>query len=181
MIIPMIQKKSGKTVYKNPWMEVTEDAVVFQNGHEGIFGVVHKDHFALIIPFDGENFHLVKQYRYPTGSYSVEFPQGKHEEADNSDHLSLARAELAEETGLSAGKLEKIGFMFEAPGYSDQGFHIYLATQLESGQSSPDLTEADIEHTSLSKSELEEAIADGSITDAPTIAAYGLANIKGLV
>lgn len=174
----MIKKKSGKVVYKNPWMEVTEDQVVFQNGHEGIYGVVHKDHFALVIPYDGEHFHLVKQYRYAPQTYSIEFPQGKHEGEDNSDHQKLAQAELIEETGFKAGSLEQIGFMLEAPGYSDQGFYIYLATELEHGEKKPDLTEADLEHITMTNQELEEAILTGKITDAPTIAAYGLLKIK---
>ena len=177
----MIKKKSGKIVYQNPWMEVSEDQVIFQNGHEGIYGVVHKDHFALIIPFDGEKFHFVEQYRYPTQTNSIEFPQGKHEGKDNSDHSSLAQAELAEETGFTAKSMKQIGFMHEAPGYSDQGFYIYLATDLNLGKKKPDITEADLQHIEMSKEELETAIADGRITDAPTIAAYGLAKIKNLV
>ncbi|MDA1079955.1 MAG: NUDIX hydrolase [bacterium] len=177
----MIKRKSGKTVYKNPWMEVREDQVIFQNGHEGIYGVVHKDHFALIIPFDGEKFHLVKQYRYAPQTYSIEFPQGKHEDADNSDHQKLAQAELAEELGFTSDAMQKIGFMLEAPGYSDQGFHIYLATNLKSGEKKFDKTEAGLEHIQMTKDELEKAITDGSIVDAPTIAAYGLLKLKNVV
>ncbi|MEX0895382.1 MAG: NUDIX hydrolase [Patescibacteria group bacterium] len=177
----MIKKKSGKVVYQNPWMEVREDQVVFQNGHEGIYGVVHKDHFALIIPFDGEKLHLVKQYRYAPQTYSIEFPQGKHENEDNSDHHKLAQAELAEETGFVADSMKKIGFMLEAPGYSDQGFHIYFATDLKHGEKRPDKTEADLEHIQMTKDELEEFIANGNITDAPTIASYGLLKVKKLI
>ena len=177
----MIKRKSGKIVYKNPWMEVSEDEVVFQNGHEGIYGVVHKDHFALIIPFDGEKFHLVKQYRYAPQTHSIEFPQGKHENKDNSDHHRLAQAELVEETGFTASSMKQIGFMFIAPGYSNQGFYIYLATALKAGEKKLDLTEADLEHIQMTKEELEEAISDGKITDAPTIASYGLAKMKNLI
>lgn len=177
----MIKRKSGKVVYKNPWMEVREDQVVFENGHEGIYGIVHKDHFALIIPFDGEKFHLVKQYRYAPQVYSVEFPQGKHEGEDNFDHRKLAQAELAEETGFTADSMKKIGFMLEAPGYSDQGFHIYFATDLSSGEKGLDVTEADLERMEMTQDELEKAIANGKITDAPTIASYGLLKIKNLI
>ena len=177
----MIEKISGEIVYKNPWMEVREDKVRFQNGHEGIYGVVHKDHFALIIPFDGKNFHLVRQYRYAPQTYSIEFPQGKHENEDNSDHQRLAQAELAEETGFTSDSMQKIGFMLEAPGYSDQGFHIYFATSLNSGERNLDKTESDMEHIQMTKDELEQAIAEGKITDAPTIASYGLLKIKNLI
>jgi len=122
----MIKQLASKTVYKNSWMSVYEDEVEFVNGHKGVYGVVDKTHFSLIIPFDGNKFHLVKQYRYPIRKDSIEFPQGKHENGRDSDPLDIARAELREETGLEAGKIVCIGFLNQAPGFSTQGFYISL-------------------------------------------------------
>ena len=176
----MIKKKSSKTVYKNPWMEVKEDKVEFSNGHEGIYGHVLKDEFALIIPYDGEKFYLVKQYRYPIQEYSIEFPQGAHEDEKGTKPLELAQAELQEETGYSANIMEEIGYMKEAPGYCNQGFHIYFATDLVEGDSDLEDTEVGLEKVSMTRSELEQKIMSGDITDAPTIAAYGLLKLKNL-
>lgn len=170
----MIKKLSSKIVYQNPWMVVREDQVEFANGHQGIYGMVDKADFALIIPFDGEKFHLVKQYRYATQQYSTEFPQGKHENAAAISPLELAKAELKEETGLVAGKVEEIGFLHEAPGYSNQGFHIFLATELTQTERALEVTEADLEQLTMTVDELEAAIKSGVITDSPTIAAYTL-------
>ena len=47
----------GRIVYQNPWMKVREDVVEFPNGKRGIYGLVEKDDFSLIIPFDGEKFY----------------------------------------------------------------------------------------------------------------------------
>jgi 8-oxo-dGTP pyrophosphatase MutT (NUDIX family) len=170
----MIKQLSTKIVYQNPWMIVREDEVEFANHHRGIFGVVDKADFALIIPFDGHNFHLVKQYRYPIHQWSIEFPQGKHEEVQNESADRLAQAELLEETGLKAGHLEHLGFFHEAPGYSNQGFHIFLATDLTQSQKRLDITEVGLESVTFTAAELETAIIIGKITDAPTISAYGL-------
>lgn len=177
----MIKKLDTKIVYKNPWMTVREDTIAFSNGHKGIFGVVEKDHFALIIPFDGLHFHLVQQFRYATGEQSIEFPQGKHETSSAITPQDLANAELEEEIGLVASEMIEIGFLYEAPGYSTQGFHIFFATTLSSGQKNPDETEVDLIHCKMTAEEFEQAVLNGKITDAPTISAYGLLKMKKLV
>jgi 8-oxo-dGTP pyrophosphatase MutT (NUDIX family) len=174
----MIKQLTTKIVYQNPWMKVLEDEVEFQNGHKGIYGVVDKSDFALIIPFDGKKFHLVKQYRYPTKQESIEFPQGKHENNPDEDSIHMARTELLEETGFEARKLTHIGFLHEAPGYSNQGFHIYLATQLTKKETKLDVTEAGLERLELTLQEFLQAIKNSEITDAPTISAYGLLIVK---
>lgn len=174
----MTKQLSTKIVYQNSWMKVLEDEVEFQNGHKGIYGVVDKSDFALIIPFDGKKFHLVKQYRYPTKQESIEFPQGKHEDNPDEDPYLMAQAELLEEIGFEAGELQHIGFLHEAPGYSNQGFHVYLATDLVRKETKLDLTEAGLERLELTLQEFSQAIDSGEITDAPTISAYGLLVIK---
>jgi ADP-ribose pyrophosphatase len=174
----MIRQLSSKIVYKNPWMTVKEDEVEFANGHKGIYGVVDKSDFALIIPYDGKFFHLVKQFRYPTKQESVEFPQGKHEGTSDANSLELAKAELLEETGLKAKTMTHLGFFHEAPGYSNQGFHIYLATDLIQKENNLDVTEVGLEKMTMSINEFEQAVSNGKITDAPTISAYGLLKIK---
>ena len=60
-----MQTLSSRQVYANPWMTVREDAVRRDDGSDGIFGVIDKPTAAVVIPFDGERFHLVEQFRYP--------------------------------------------------------------------------------------------------------------------
>jgi ADP-ribose pyrophosphatase len=177
----MIKKLSSKIVYENPWMTVREDEVEFGNQHRGIYGVVDKSDFALIIPFDGVHLYLVKQYRYPIKESSLEFPQGKHEDDPNANPLDLARAELLEETGLVANIIKEIGFLHEAPGYSSQGFHIFIATDLIEGNNQPDITEDDLESIKVTIVEFEEMVKTGEILDAPTVSAFGLLKINRII
>jgi len=129
-----ISTTSTKVVYENRWMKVREDAVQFPDGSSGIYGVVDKEDFALIIPrHDNGDFQLVQQYRYPVEGRYWEFPQGSWETRPGTDPALVALGELEEETGLRSNSLVKLGHLFEAYGYSNQGFHIYLADQLESG------------------------------------------------
>ncbi len=177
----MIKKLSTKIVYENKWMKVKEDEVEFSNGHKGIYGVVDKSDFVLIIPFDGKSFHLVEQFRYPVKQNSIEFPQGKHEDDPNKDPLKLAKAELSEETGLVAKDMIQVGFLYNAPGYSNQGFHIYFATSLTQKENDLEITEAGLKRVIMDQNKLEKAITEGDITDAPTISAYGLLRLKNLL
>ncbi len=52
-------------MYANRWMAVREDQILRHDGTYGIYGVVQKPDFALIIPYADGGFHLVEQYRYP--------------------------------------------------------------------------------------------------------------------
>ena len=129
-----IRKLSRRTVYKNRWMKVHEDAVGFPDGSEGIYGVVDKEDFALIVPRHGEGrYQLVQQYRYPVGGRFWEFPQGSWETRPGSNPEEVALGELEEETGLRASSLVRLGHLYEAYGYSNQGFHVFLATGLREG------------------------------------------------
>ena len=65
-----------REVYANQWMTVREDSVRRADGSTGIYGVVDKPDYALIIPLDGERVRLVEQFRYPIGMRRWEFPQG---------------------------------------------------------------------------------------------------------
>lgn len=170
-----VQKLSRRTVYENRWMKVHEDAVRFSNGSEGIYGVVDKDDFALIVPLheDGR-FQLVQQYRYPVGARFWEFPQGSWETDQEVDPEELALGELQEETGFRANSMTKLGHLFEAYGFSNQGFHVFLATQLTPGAVKRDTEEQGMQTSAFSRNEINEMIQSGQIKDAPTIAALGL-------
>lgn len=168
----MIRTLSSQQKYRNAWLSVREDEVEFENGHRGIYGVIEKSDFVVVIPFDGEHFYLVQQYRYPLGQELLEFPQGKHENNPTEDPASLAAAELEEETGLRAGKLEHIGIFHPAPGHLQQVGHIYLATELVQGEQKLDPTEADLQVHKVSSEELKRLVGENSITDGPTLVAY---------
>ncbi len=130
-----IRKLSRMTVYKNLWMQVHEDAVRFPDGSEGIYGLVDKPDFALIIPrHDDGRFQLVQQYRYPVRGRYWEFPQGSWEGEQNADLEHVALSELEEETGFKAKSLTKLGHLFEAYGFANQGFDVYLAEELTPGE-----------------------------------------------
>lgn len=97
-----IRRIKEHTDYENRFVTVHFDDVEFPNGAQGRYtrittgtglGVIAVPYTNVRgIPYLG----LVRQYRYPVGDFTLEFPRG------GSDDLSLAEAarELVEETGL---------------------------------------------------------------------------------
>jgi ADP-ribose pyrophosphatase len=95
--------------------------------------------------------------------------------------MEMARGELREETGLDAAKMTYVGHLFEACGYSNQGYHIFLATGLRLGDADPEHEEQDLVTGEFTLSEVERMIRDGEIKDATTVAALGLLRLKDLL
>jgi ADP-ribose pyrophosphatase len=93
----------------------------------------------------------------------------------------MARGELREETGLDAARMTYVGHLFEACGYSNQGFHIFLATGLRHGDADREHEEQDLVTGDFTLSEVERMICDGQIKDATTVAALGLLRLKRLL
>lgn len=162
-----------------------EDAVVREDGSTGVYGVVEKPHFGLVIAAERNGFWLVEQFRHPVGRRAWEFPQGTWSvgsqgegegegAGDDGTPEALARAELAEETGLRATGLRHLGHLDLAPGLSTQEFDVWLATGLSAGPTAREATEADMRHEFVTETELRAMIRDGRFTDGPSLAAYSL-------
>ena len=77
--------------------------------------------------------------------------------------MEMARGELREETGLDAALVTYVGHLFEACGYSNQGFHIFLATGLRRGNADLEREEQDLVTREFTLSEVERMIRDGGL------------------
>lgn len=172
-----IETLGSREVYRNRWMTVREDTIRRPDGSTGIYGVVCKVDFALIIPYEHGTFHLVEQYRYPVRAQSLEFPQGAWETRADASPEAVAAGELQEETGLVAGRMTHLGRLFEAPGYSNQGMHVFLAEDLARGPQKLEQEEAGLVCTQVTVREFEARVREGRIQDASTLAAYALLRV----
>ncbi|WP_075184589.1 NUDIX domain-containing protein [Teredinibacter haidensis] len=176
-----IETLDSKVVYQNKWMKVREDRIKRLSGSEGIFGVIEKPDFVVIIPIQDGFVHIVEQYRYPVEKRFWEFPQGSWEDDPEVDHALLAAGELQEETGLVSKDMMYLGHQYLAYGYSNQGYHIYVARDLEFTSTHLDTEEEGLITKKVSVHEFEKMILSGLIKDATTVNAYGLAKLKGAI
>lgn len=167
-----VETISSRQVYANSWMTVREDRIRRADGTDGVYGVVDKPTYALVIPRDGDRLHLVEQFRYPVGRRRWEFPAGTAPDRADADPADLAVRELQEETGLVAARMELIGRLDVAPGMSSQRGTVWLASGLTAGPTRREASEQDMRSAWFRAAEVEAMAARGEITDAQTLAAY---------
>jgi ADP-ribose pyrophosphatase len=165
---------STRVVYENRWMRLHEDRLERADGSRGLYAWVEKPAGALVVPLEDGHVWMVEQWRHPARGRYWEFPQGTWEGAPDASAEELARGELAEETGLRARSLERLGSLFYAYGLLDQRFDAWLATGLERGPRAPEPSEEDLRVGRFAVAELEAMIARGEIADAATVAAWHL-------
>lgn len=166
------RKLSCKTVDENPFWQYRQDE--FQIGDKsGTYYYVHTGGSVFIVPLTAEGeLLMVRQYRYLNDRFSIEFPGGGVKDGENPD--AIAEKELIEETGYR-GELTKIGVFNPYNGVTDEITSVYIATNLApSDQFKKDDTE-EFELLRLTPPQLGKAIADGSIYDGMTLAAWMLA------
>lgn len=173
-----IKTVSSRVVYENPWLSLREDKIERADGSRGLYSVVDKPDFALVIPMENDGFHLVEQYRYPIQARSWEFPAGSFPHGMTGTPDELAAAELAEETGLAAGRLEKLGYLHSANAMTGEGVHVFLATDLSPGEPRREQTEQDMRQRWFPRPHMERMLREGVITDGPTLAAYLLLTLR---
>lgn len=174
MGLPVIRQVSSRLVYENAWLGVREDVVERPDGSQGIYAVVDRPDFAVVVAAERDGFHLVDQYRYPIAARHWEFPQGCYPGRRDGDPLELAHRELAEETGLRAASMEPIGRLAAWHGASGQMCTVFLATGLAQGEPDREHEEQDMRHRWCPRAEFESMLRRGEIRDVNTVAAYGL-------
>ena len=160
---------SSEVKYENPWIRVTESAIINPAGNKGIYGVVHfKNKAIAIIPLDEDNnTWIVGQYRYTMNSYEWEVPEGGCPEGE--EPLNGAKRELAEEVGLVAGSWEMILETQLSNSVSDEIGYTYIAKELEFVGSSPEETEQ-LHVRKLPFEEVVEMVLRGEIKDGLSVA-----------
>jgi 8-oxo-dGTP pyrophosphatase MutT (NUDIX family) len=168
---------SGEEKYDNRWINVTEYQVINPGGGRGIYGKVHFKNKAIgVIPVDGEgNTWLVGQFRYTLNEFHWEIPEGGAPLSE--PPLEAAKRELKEETGLTAKKWTQIARLHTSNSVTDEEGFVFLAEDLEHGESQLEETEADLKVMKLPLKKAIEMVKQGTITDSMSM--IGLLMLDG--
>ena len=172
---------SGEDKYENRWIKVTEYQVINPGGGRGIYGKIHfKNKGIGIIPVDDEgNTWLVGQYRYTLNEFHWEIPEGGA--PLNEDPLEAAKRELKEETGLIAKKWTRLLRLNTSNSVTDEECLIYLAEDLQDGESELEDTEADLKVRKVPLKEALDMVVRGEIADSMSMMGLlMLGRMKGL-
>ena len=120
----------NRTIYfRGRIFSVAGREYMLPDGRSYTYEVVEHQGAITVVPLDKDGCLLfVRQYRVGSQSELLELPAGMLE--DDEDPLSAAAREVREEIGMGAGRMERLGDFFMAPGYSTEHMHIFLATEL---------------------------------------------------
>jgi len=155
-----------------PLFIVYQDIVELPNKLKLDYYCVDKIPVVVVLPIISDKIVMVKQYRYPIRSESLEIPAG-HLWPDEYPKECAIR-ELKEETGFTAGKMEKILKYHPSTEYSTQVYHIFVAEDLKEGETAREKYEL-IDMEILSVKSVIDKILNGKITCGRTITAVFLA------
>lgn len=125
---------SDETLYEGKIFDVVR--------REGMDVVRHGPAVAIVAVDRSGHVTLVRQERVAAGGLLLELPAGGVEEGEST--LESAKRELREETGLHGGEWVEVATFFTTPGFVDEKMHLFIATELEHGDASPEGSE-DIE------------------------------------
>ena len=118
---------------------------------------------------DGDEVVLVRQYRAAVDLEILEIPAGKRDVAGEAPELTAHR-ELAEEVGLTAGRLVKLAEFYNSIGFSDELSHVFLGTELSPVPD--DRQGEEEEHMTVERIRLDDVpalVAAGELVDAKTV------------
>ncbi len=142
----------------------------FQTGRSGKalerHVIVHPGAVAVLPILDDGRVVLLKQYRIAVEKHLIEIPAGTRE--PNEPPIITAGRELIEETGYTAGKIEPLATFYSSPGILQEEMHLFLATDLKPGESSPEDGE-EIQLFLADWDEIRRMIFSGEIQDAKTL------------
>ncbi len=156
-------------------VHLSMDTARFPDGSTGELELVRHSGAAAVVPLLGDpddpdpEIVLLRQFRYAAGGDIYEIPAGRPDRPDE-PWEDVARRELEEETGYSAGQLRRLTTIYTTPGFTDERIHLFLASDLSRGQTSLDDDEF-VEVLTAPLSHVLRMIHDGRIVDAKSLSA----------
>jgi ADP-ribose pyrophosphatase len=165
-----LKRLSREILYTGRIIDLWVDQVEDPSGKRSVREIAHHPGGAVVVPLlDDGRLILVEQLRYPLGKQILELPAGKLNPGE--DPRRAAYRELEEETGWSAGRLDKLITFYTTPGFCDEELHIFIGTQLTPCPSGPrpDEGEHGMKVHLVPREEVRAMIARGEIRDGKTI------------
>ena len=170
------RRTGTKRIYRNQWISVREDRIIYPNGQPGIYGVVEKGPGVAVVALDHQrNIFMVKQFRYALDDVFWELPAGAIHPGEG--EIESVKRELFEEIGIRAGRFERLGNYFTALGHETAEIIAYLADQLETEEHSlanQQHDESILEIIRLPVTRVKQMMARGEIKCGISLAALSL-------
>lgn len=163
---------SSERLYTGRIVDLERDTVRFPDGSTGQLEMLRHPGASAVVPFldpagdDDPRVLLIRQFRHAADGYIWEVPAGRLDQGEPPE--ACARRELEEETGMRAGRLERLTTIYTTPGFTDERIHLFLATALEPGSQHREADEFMELHT-LHWSAVLDKVRSGEIVDGKSL------------
>lgn len=119
-----------KTLARSRLFHIEQVDLRFSNGAEAQFERLqsHSHEAVLVIPLDGDDLILIREYAVGTERYELSFPKGSIDAGE--DPLLASNRELREEIGYAARDISHLQRIVMSPAYFNHASHIMLARDL---------------------------------------------------
>jgi ADP-ribose pyrophosphatase len=161
----------------DPYLLLMREAVRFADGGYGLYNRLMVPAGVAILPVVGDAIALLHRFRHGTRAWHLEAPRGVL--TGSGTRVEEAERELLEEMGTPPLELTDLGELHSTSGCIDEILHLYLARIGDVGR--PDQHEAIAAIEVLPVPTVEQLVAEGRITDAPTLALFLRARLRGYV
>ena len=173
----MEERISGQIVYAGKMIQVFKDEVRLPDGKTTTREIVGHPGSVAIVPRQADGrIVLVRQFRYVTGRELWEIPAGTCDKPGESLE-ETARRELAEEAGLKAGRLTRLGRAYLVPGYGDELMTWFLAEDLAPTPSHAEMDES-FKVNPFDRPSLRVLRQNGELEDAKTFLGLAWAGVE---
>lgn len=164
-----------REVYRGRVVRLGIEEARLPNGRTTELEIVRHDGAAAVVALDERGrVALLRQFRWAAGGELWEIPAGVLDPGDASAE-ACARRELAEEAGVNAGAIERLGRVLPTPGYSTEAIELFLARELEATPTGRGVDEVITEVRWVTLAEALAMIDRGDVVDAKTIVGLHLA------
>jgi ADP-ribose pyrophosphatase len=155
-------------IYRGKRLRVVKELYRLPSGREKERVVIHPGDAAAMLPIDGDDCILLRQFRFAIGEWLCEAPAGTLDPGETP--LATARRELIEETGLAGETFIPRGFIYTTPGFTTEKIHLFEVRGLTPSAEYTKDEDEDIEVVKVSIPEVLVMVKDGRIRDAKTLA-----------
>lgn len=161
------ETKNSTTVYDGKIFRINKDIVTLEDNSEAVREYVVHHGGVCVLPLTEKNeIIMVRQYRYPLGTATLEVPAGKL--CKGEEHCEAGKRELLEETGAVAGEFVYLGEIYPIPAYTTEIIHMYLAKSLSFQSQNLDSDEF-LDVVRVPFEEALRMVLDGEIKDSKTM------------
>jgi ADP-ribose pyrophosphatase len=170
------RKLAEEVVFTGTLVTATRATFADPSGETFERDVVHHPGAVVVVPvFDDGRVLLVRQFRAAIADDLLEVPAGKRD-VDGEPVETTAHRELAEEVGMTAGRLELLAEFYNSPGFCDEHTFLFLARDLTACEvSAQGVEEEHMTIETVALADVPAMIADRRLIDAKSIIGLCLA------